>query len=295
MKKDILNIKKDKKIGEKIFIFTALLFPLSQFFIFYICVNINSILFSFKSYVGADTYVFAGFSNFVQVIKDFATQWEMQIVLKNSLIMWFFNTPLMILATVIIAYSIWKKVYFSKFFSVILFLPSIISSVVFVLIARIFIINVFPDADLLSYSNGFMTVLIIGWCLGFGSKIIYFLGAMSGISPEIVESAKLEGVNAFQEFIHIVVPGIYQTLISLIVLGFAHIFVDQGLILTFFGTAADYRLRTIGYHIYVQIYSSVNYADYPYIAAMGLLFTGITIPIVFTVKWAMEKFGPRED
>ena len=137
MKKDILNNKKRDKRGEKFFVATALIFPLTQFFIFYVCVNFNSILLSFKTYVGADTYVFAGFDNFVQVINDFLNTYEMQMVLKNSLIMWVFNSPLMLLATLLIAYSIWKKVYFSKFFSAVLFLPSIISSVVFVMIARL--------------------------------------------------------------------------------------------------------------------------------------------------------------
>lgn len=302
MKNNIIKREKRYKKEEVIFLATALAIPLLQFAIFYIAVNFNSILLSFKSYTETGSYVFAGFNNFKQVIDDILHESNTIYMLKNSFIMYLFTSPLILLLTLTISYSVWKKVYFSKFFSIMLFLPSVLPSIVFVIIGRLSIQTLLPVifgdptlGEILNPPDGFMVVLIYQCLLGFGGNMIYFLGAMGNVSNELVEYGQLEGVNAFQEFAHIVFPQIYPTLISLIVVGVANIFTAYGFILSFYGTAADYSLRTIGYNIYINVYGSVNYYDYPYYAALGLLFTAVVIPAVLLIRKGMEKIGPKED
>ena len=183
-----------------------------------------------------------------------------------------------------------------------LFLPSILSSIVFVMIARVMVVNALPgltgstaSAEILQPPQGFYTLLFYDRILSFGISMIYFMGAMSAISTGLVEYGKLEGVNAFQEFTHIVFPAVYPTVVSLLVVGFAQIFTNMGLLLAYYGVTADYSVRTFGYHIYITVKNEVNYYKYPYAASMGLLFTAITIPLVLTAKYLLEKFGPRED
>ena len=113
-------VKKSKMKKDKvIFLITAMTLPLIQFFIMYIMVNFNSILLSFKTYNGDGTFTFSGFNQFGQVIKDFANESFMSKMLTNSLIMYLVTSPLTLVSCMFLAYTIWKKVLFNKFFSVI--------------------------------------------------------------------------------------------------------------------------------------------------------------------------------
>ena len=296
-------VKKQKMKKDKIiFLITAMILPLIQFFIMYVMVNFNSILLSFKSYNGDGTFSFTGFGNFVQVIKDFGTESSMQFLIRNSLKMYLVTSPLMLVACMFLAYTIWKKVFFSKFFSVILFLPSILPSLVFVILGSFVFKNLVPaitgvpsHGEMLNAPQGFTTLLWYQFFVSFGPSTIYFLGAMSNISPSVVEAGKLDGANTIREFIHIVLPSVFPTLTSLIVVGVISIFNNQGYILAFYGVQAPHTVRTIGYEIYIRVKNSVNYYDYPKTAAMGMLFTVIAIPAVLLIRYLMEKFGPSED
>ncbi|MBQ8374351.1 MAG: sugar ABC transporter permease [Clostridia bacterium] len=287
--------------SELIFLATALAFPLLHFIVMWLLVNFNSITLAFKEYVGANEYVFAGFKNFEELFVSFATKREYQQMLTNTLTMYLFCSPVMLCVTMAIAYAVWKKVYCSKFFSTMLFLPSILSSVVFVMIARIMVAYAFPklfggtSGEILNPPQGYTTLLFYHCLLAIGTNMIYFMGAMSSVSPEIVESGQLEGVNAWQEFIHIVFPSIFPTLTSLIVVGLSQVFTNQGLLLAYYGVGADMSVRTFGYHIYVTVQQSVNYNNYPSTAAMGMLFTSISLPIVLAAKHLLEKYGPSEE
>ena len=292
------KIKKDKVI----FLITAMALPLIQFFIMYVMVNFNSILLSFKTYNGDGTFSFNGFNNFSRVIKDFATESSMKFLIKNSLTMYLVTSPLMLVVCMFLAYAIWKKVLFNKFFSVILFLPSILPSLVFVILGNFVFKNLVPaitgvpsHGEMLNAPQGFITLLWYQFFVSFGPSTIYFLGSISNISPSVVEAGKLDGVNSFREFIHIVFPSIFPTFTSLVVVGFISIFNNQGYILAFYGVQAPHTVRTIGYEIYIRVKNSVNYYDYPITAAMGMLFTLIAIPRVLLLKYLMEKFGPSED
>lgn len=298
-----ITAKKNKMKKDKvIFLITAMALPLIQFFIMYVMVNANSILLSFKDYNGDGTFSFVGFKHFGQVLKDFSSVSAMKIMLENSIIMYLVTSPLMIVACMLLAYTIWKKVLFSKFFSVILFLPSILPSLIFVILGNFVFKNLVPaitgipeHGEMLNPPQGFITLLWYQFFVSFGPNTIYFLGSMSNISPSVVEAGKLDGANSFREFIHIVFPSIFPTLTSLIVVGFVSIFNNQGYILAFYGVQASDSVKTFGYYIYTRVKNAVNYYDYPYTAAMGMIFTIIAIPVVLLIRHLMEKFGPSED
>ncbi len=296
--------KMSKRKQEIIFLCTALAFPLLQFFVMYICVNFNSILLAFKEYedvAGSNEFIFVGFDNFAEQLDLIFNDIRYATMMKNSLTMWFFSSPVTILIAMLIAYSVWKKVYFSGFFSTMLFMPSVLSTVVFVMILRMLVPNVLPvitgdpDSGLILMTNNFTTLLVYDRLLSFGVTMIYFMGAMSAISTGLVEYGKIEGVNALQEFVHIVFPAIYPTVVSLLVVGFAQIFTNMGLLLAYHGVGADISVRTFGLHIYIQVKGQVSYHLYPDAASLGLIFTVVIVPIVFTAKYLLEKFGPRED
>ena len=67
-----------------LFLFVMLLYPMLQFIIFYIGVNVNSILLAFQKYDSVEGYVPAGFSNFADLIRDFVIEGALVKEIVNS-------------------------------------------------------------------------------------------------------------------------------------------------------------------------------------------------------------------
>ena len=48
--------------------------------------------------------------------------------------------------------------------------------------------------------------------------------------------------------------------------------------------------------VYVWMKESLgSYPEYSYLSALGLYMTAVAVPLTYLVKWALEKYGPKED
>ncbi len=299
---------KKKKLRDGIFVACVLAFPVLHFLVFYVGVNFNSILLAFEEFDReSGKYVLIGFNNFKTFLADLAGEPLMLISFKNSIMLYFvgllIGTPLNIL----IAFCVFKKIPFEGFFRVVLFLPSIISSIVFVLIFKYFIdygypeimnglgISVYPEL-LADPRYAFGTIIFYGLWTGFGSGVILYSNAMTRIPVSLIEYDRLEGVGAVKELFVVVIPMIFPTITTFLVTGVAGIFVGQGAVFSFFREEAPAHLYTFGYYLFTKVIgSNSSLADYPYAAAAGLVFTLVAAPITFGVKWLLEKFGPNAE
>ena len=118
---------------------------------------------------------------------------------------------------------------------------------------------------------------------------------MKEINPEIVESARLDGVtNMFQDLRYIVLPLIFPTLSTFLVTGLASIFTDAGSILGFYNTSAPEYVSNMGYY-YAQLVLNGNEISYPVLAAGGLIMTLIVAPLTILLRFLLEKFGPTTE
>ena len=72
-----------KERNRKIFYYVMFAFPILQFLIFYIGVNLNSILLAFKSYDYQSGYTFVWFDNFKQVVLDIVRLDYMKLAIRN--------------------------------------------------------------------------------------------------------------------------------------------------------------------------------------------------------------------
>ena len=297
----MVGFKKDKR-GELLFLTLALALPLLQFIIFYLVVNFNSILLSFQEYQADGTFKIIGFQNFQNVITDLVTD---ELTLKM-----FANTFITLAVTLadkvlvfFFAYLIYKKLPGHKFFSVILFLPSLIPGFVLSVFGSAIIKDVIPKVlenpelggVLYKIPQGFYVQLLWMILMSFGSSLLLFLGGMSSIDASVVEYAQVDGVNALQELIHIILPGVYPTFVTVIIIALTTTFSAQGYLFNFYGLYAEAPFRTVGYYIYTSVLASKDATKYPYISAMGLLLTIVWTPIVIGLRKAMEKLGPSEE
>lgn len=293
---------------KKEWLFYALMaaLPILQFIIFYVVVNANSLVLAFKSYDrDTNVYGWVGFDNFAAIIKSFRFDDVMRSSAINSLILYATNLLVSVPLSLIFSYYIYKKMWFSRFFNVILFLPSIISSIIMSMIFQNFVDNAIPEfilkisgkmvGGLISTSEyTFGTILFYNVWVGFGISVLLYSGAMSGIDNSLIEAAKLDGATSLSEFWHVVLSSIFPTITTFLVVGIAGIFTNQMALFNFFGGEAPNSLSTFGYYMFVKV-EDANIAQFPRLSALGILMTVVAVPITFVVKYLLEKFGPKTD
>ncbi|MBR6737591.1 MAG: sugar ABC transporter permease [Clostridia bacterium] len=323
-----VNYKPPKTLTRKtkrlIFYTLMIAIPFINFLVFYVYVNIDSILMAFQRYqyktngeMGFD--VSFTLDNF-RVVYEYINRSDYWYMIGNSLTLYviklFFGTGF----ALVFSYYVYKKFMFAGVFRVLLYLPSIISGVVMAMIYTYILKDVLPGLSngkigyLLDTADGAFPALL-GYTIffSFGVNVLMYTGSMSGINESVVESAHLDGANVVQEFIHITIPMIWPTMITFIVSGIAAMFTDQMGLYTFFKDVAPPGVSTVGYFIYTRTlhadmvgdpnaYINLNNPDikisllsYPQLSALGLVITAFTLPLALFAKWAMTKFGPSAD
>ena len=152
--------------------------------------------------------------------------------------------------------------------------------------------------------ENFYTAMIFTLWFSFGANVLIYTGAMSGIDNSVVESAQLDGVTSFQEFLHIYVPMIFSTVTTFVITGLAGIFNNQMNLHIFFANAGANTLTEVvdvfGYYFYRITALNVenagqaagNTMDLNTLAALGLIATAILVPITLLTRKLMNKFGP---
>ena len=301
-KRKTLHIKK-----KWIFYIAILILPLIQFCIFYIGVNFNSIMLAFKVWdPKTANLVFSNdMSEFKRALTDLFTVSYFQTAFKNSIIN-YLASLLVIPLALFFSYYIYKKGVGSGIFKVILYMPQILSVSILVIMYKYFVNLAIPtigelftgelsEGLLANPKTEFNTILFFSIWASFGTQMLMYTGSMSGISDSIVDAAKIDGVNPFQEFLLITVPLIYSTITTFVVVGVAHFFTGQMHLYSFKADAADYNLWTFGYFLYRSVQTSSTMRDYPYLASFSIIFTVFAVPLTLGVKALMEKLGPKAD
>ncbi len=302
-----MQTKREKlKKSDYIFIFSALTIPILQFLIFYVATNTSSILMAFQKVNEEGAYEFDGINTVKTALNLLFTDVDYLAVLKNSVVLYFMSNVVAIVISTFMAFCMWKKVRGFKFFSAILFLPSVIAGMVFVLIAKEMVNGYLPIAfnkDKIAeifneYGSGFEATMIYGIFLTLGSKLILLLGAMSSVDASVVEYGEIDGVNTWQQFRYIVFPHIWPTLISLYVIGLASLFMNQGLAIGFYGANTEHpTVQPFAAYLYVKVLNDWGATSnaFPIYSAMGLVMSIFVIALSLFGRRLMEKYGPSED
>ena len=294
------------KHKDMIFYVLMLVIPVTQFVIFYIGVNFNSILLSFQKIDILNNTTTWTTANIKNALKDLTSNIDMLLMARTSLLSYVLilciGTPLGLL----FSYYIYKKMPGSGAFRVILFLPSIISSIVMVTMFRFFVemaipeyVNTFFGKTIMGLfenpKSTYPTIIFYNIWVGFGTSVLMYSNGMSSISPEIIESAHLDGAKGFREFWYIVLPMVYPTLTTFLVTGVAGIFNNQINLYSMFGEGAAVEVRTYGYYLYLKTQTAVSRSEYPPLSAIGLIMTVVVVPVTLLVRHVLEKYGPKED
>ena len=299
------NGKFRKKRKDIVFYCLLLAFPVLQFCVFYIGVNFNSVLLAFKSYKSINEYTWIGFGNFQDLFVLFEQKTLYKTALRNSLVCFAVGTSCGLLLGFVFSYYIFKKSFGSKFFKIMLFLPSIIPAIALVVMFKQFadgaipailkVMGVKTNGLLANPKTTFGTIIFYNVWVSFGTGVLMYVGSMENIATSVFEAAKLDGASYGVEFFKIVFPLCWGTFSTFLVVNVGGIFINQANIYAFYGPGAEESIYTIGYYLYNESVKVNAFANYPQLAAFGIMLSIVIMPFVYLIKWACEKFGPSTE
>jgi putative aldouronate transport system permease protein len=145
-----------------------------------------------------------------------------------------------------------------------------------------------PGMSLLNFSRLFVPIYVTSeiW-QGMGYMSIIYLAALTGINPELYEAAIVDGANRWRRVLHVTIPGILPTIITMLLLRMGGI-------------------MTIGYEKIILLYSPSTYetadvissfvyrvglqnARFSFATAVGLFNSAINITILVTANTVSRK------
>lgn len=141
---------------------------------------------------------------------------------------------------------------------------------------------------MMQIEHGVLYIVIFDVLVGVGANLVIWLGGMSRIPYDLIEYGKLEGVGPIREFVSVVLPLIWPTFVTMFSLQIINIFGSTGSVLIL--TDGQNGTTTLAFWMYKMVQDSIE-GEYHHVAALGLIFTLITIPLVVICRWIMNRFG----
>ena len=295
---ETIQKKKKKDVGSGVFIITMLAIPIVSFLFFYVYINFNSILMAFQEplFDGRGGYRW-GFGNFEKFFQKFAvvgTEENMGLYLRNTIIYFCQDMFIMLPLSLIICYFMYKKIAGYQAFRTIIYLPVIMTAPIMASLYKLMLdwgalrvigekfgMNL-PDSFIMNENYALNSVLFYVLYTGIGGRFVLLGGAMNTIDPSIIDAGKIDGAGPYRELVSIIIPCIWPTLATLILLSSTGIFTASGPLLLFDKGVCG--TMSISYYIYDVVQGGGDNTSVELAAAVGVTFTVLALPIVMLVK-----------
>lgn len=304
------GMSKTMQKGGTLFVIAILALPIIQWIIFWFGVNINSFRLAFRRELLNGTVVW-DFLNFKELEYAFQSiknpllaQGNILFAFKNTMIYFSVSTFVMMPLSLIVAFFIYKQIRAYKFFRIVFYLPAVIPSIIMVeaygsIVDGNGFLNMLSDElvpieGILGTRETALTGVIVYmiWT-GLTTNVLLFTGGMSRIPVEVLEAAKLDGCGPGREVVSLIVPMIWPTLSTQIILAFTHMFSAGGpiLLLTHGGSGTI----NIAFWLFSKLRgtsgmdTTADSITGGIVSAMGLVFTCISVPIILFVRWLSTK------
>jgi ABC-type sugar transport system permease subunit len=257
-----------------------------------------TIVYSFFDWNGVNalsTQNFVGFGNYQELLHD-ALFWQS---FWNTLLFAFANTVIKLPLSLVLAIILTRKwLWFKRFFRTVFFVPIILP---IALAGQIFTLLLNPsngalDAflmgiglikqpiDLLGNENtALWTVILISVWQIFGQYMLYWMAALQNVPEELYESAQIDRIGAWRQFIHITLPMITPMALVISLLGLVNSLHVFGLVVTLTSGGPGTSTYVLSYYIYQAAFQNLPFR-YGYASAAAVLF--IVLAAVFVViQW----------
>ncbi|MBR2384247.1 MAG: sugar ABC transporter permease [Clostridia bacterium] len=293
------------------FVYLFILFPVLQFLVFWVYVNFSSIAIAFLK-DGTHELTFANMRLVIESLtKATSNSHGVRVLeaIKHSLFLWGLDFVILFPIGVTTTYILYRRIWGHYVFRVCYIIPSLMGAVMWVqllsymssydgiitVIARKCGVSIGEKEGLLANAKtAFPTIVGIKIVMGLVGNNAVLTGAFSRVPDEIYESADLDGAGFWRTFIQIAVPCVWSTIATLMTFSLCAFVTADYNVYLFTGGLADDSTATIGYLLYKITYEISNsslgrkpYYGYP--AALGVLLTVITVPIVLIGRKIIES------
>jgi len=273
--------------------------------IYYIVIHyfpIYGLVIAFKDFTpmkGIQNSTWVGFKHF----EAFFNSYYFIRLVRNTILLSMYDLIFGFPAPIILALILneVKKQMFKRFVQTVSYLPHFISLIVVVGMILDFstldgvvnqLIKMFGGQPISFMQNEdwFRTIYVasnIWQGIGWGS--IIYLAALTAISPELYEAARVDGANRWSQMMHITIPGILPTIIIMLILRVGHM-MDVGYekIILLYNPSVYESADVISSFIYRKGLLEMNYS---YSAAVGLFNSVINFLLLLTVNRLSRKTG----
>lgn len=290
------------KKKEYLFVASILAIPILFFLVFWLYVNLDSLVLAFQreEYDASGMQLVFTLENFVMVFEGFVTNGDLLIALRNTLLFYGVALVVVLPVSILMSYFVYKKIPGHKLFRTVTYLPNIICSSALVVLFQYTFRSGSPYEALMNAlgkpyeyplvtDSAIVLLLVYNVIFGFGANMVVLGGAMNSISGEVLEAGEIDGCNWFQELVHLILPMIWPTISTILVLSFAGILSSTGPILAM--TGGEYNTSTLSFLLYAYATGAVKTIsqDIYYASAVGLVMTLITFPIVLLLRKFLNR------
>lgn len=264
---------------------------------------------AFTEYKGIKAPVFTGFKNFERMFKQ-ANFWSaFQNTIFLSVVKLLLNTFMAVILSLILNEV--RSLRFKKITQTIVYLPHFMSWVVTVSVfgmilapSQVGLVNnlltslgvVAPGEEI--YFLGSQkwwtpTYFVVNIWKDTGWGTILYMATLSGISPELYESASIDGAGRWQKMRFITLPALYNTIITVLILNLAKVMNLFESVFVMMNDAVTKQADVLQTYIYTQTFNSGAIPNYGYTTAVGLVKSLVGCVLVLICNYASKKVRGR--
>ena len=279
-----------------------MIIPVLAFFLIFAYLPMFGLVMAFQNYTPRGGFLHSEFVGFKQ-FADFFGSIYFGRLLRNTLMISVLNLIFGFPAPIIFALLLNEvnNKWFKKSIQTISYLPYFISLVIVCGLVADFTASDGAITDLIVKLGGerinylgqpeyFRTIYILSdmWQgIGFGS--IIYLAALAGIDQELYEAASLDGAGRWKQTLHVTLPGIVPTIITLLILRMGTMFaVGYEKIILLYSTNTYETADVISSYVYRKGLQEFNYS---YSAAVGLFNSVINTLLLIVSNQLSAKFA----
>ncbi|WP_284645197.1 carbohydrate ABC transporter permease [Paenibacillus silviterrae] len=269
--------------------------PALAFFLLFVAYPmIKGIYISFFEYTLRD-FEFVGFGNYAELMHNETFLKSM----RNTLMLVIITVPAVIIFSIFVAVTIYKKNEFTRsFFRGVFYLPAV-SSVVSITVVWGWIYH--PNFGILNYSTSLfgaqptawlgdtktalLSVIAVLLTTSVGQPIILYVASLGNIPTSYIEAAQIDRATPMQIFVKIIWPMLMPTNLYIIVITTINTFQCFALIQLLTSGGPVYSTSTVMYGVYEQAF---HLGQFGMASAMGILLA-IIIAIISTIQF--KYFG----
>ncbi len=268
---------------------------LIMYVIFWILPVLMSFYYGLTNWKGVGTYDYIGFKNFKYLLRDGTLTNSLSNTVKYAIFSVIYGN----VQALIIAMILNMKLKAKGFFRTVFYIPALFSTIVVAFIwSYVYapyygmmseVVGAFGSdyvPNLLGNSSTalFATAFVEKWKASGAMTLIYLAG-LQNIPEEVLESAKIDGCNAFRTIRHIKIPMLANTITVNVMLGLISGFKAFDYIFALTGGGPGSSTSTLMYSVYKMAFIEGQYGMAEALAAAAfVLILVVSVIVLFIMK-----------